>query len=153
MRELYHTEEDIFPNERDKRKKKKTRGKKLFRVLNTLNVWVRLVSPSEEILLFCAHICAVNTTDKTLRLAFSHILSLSREISLRDERYLSVCCCPCFFVLLLLRSLKRERTLLLLIGIGFFRILSRGRLLWNRIVREEEEEEQQEQVRIKWPQR
>jgi len=46
-------------------------------------------------------------------------------------------------LLLLLRSLRRERTLLLLIGIGFFRILSRGRLLWNRIVREEEEEEQQ----------
>ena len=77
-----------------------------------------------------------------MRLAFSHILSLSlREIS-RDERYLSVFVCLCFFVLLLLRSLKRERTLLLLIGIGFFRILSRGRLLWNRIVREEEEEEQ-----------
>ena len=97
------------------------------------------VSLRKKFFSFALYICAVNTTDT------SHILSLSLcEISLRDERYLGLFVCPCFFVLLLLlRSLRRERTLLLLIGIGFFRILSRGRLLWNRIVREEEEEEQQ----------
>ena len=133
MRELYHTE-DIFPTNETKERKKK----RLFRVLYTLNVWVVSCLPRKKFFSFALYICAVNTTDT------SHILSLSlREISLRDERYLSVCCCLCFFVLLLLRSLRRERTLLLLIGIGFFRILSRGRLLWNRIVREEEEEEEQ----------
>ena len=86
MRELYHTE-DIFPNERDRRqKKKKTRGgKKLFRVLNTLNVWVVLVSPSEEILLFCA---------LYLRCKYYRYVSHSLSLSLRNifaRREISVC--------------------------------------------------------------
>ena len=89
MRELYHTEEDIFPNERDKRTEKKNERKKLFRVLNTLNVWVPRVSLGRNSSLLRS-VCAVNTTDKTLRLAFSHILSLSpRNIFARRE--ISVC--------------------------------------------------------------
>ena len=102
-------------------------------------MWVVSCLPSEEILLFCAFYLRC----KYYRYV-SHSLSLSAKY-LCETRDICLFVVVCVFVLLLFCSLKRERTLLLLIGIGFFRILSRGRLLWNRIVREEEEEEEQEQ--------
>ena len=49
----------------------------MFRVFNTLNVWVlSRFSLGRHSSLVRSYICAVNTTDKTLRLAFSHVLSL-----------------------------------------------------------------------------
>ena len=110
MRESCITLKTFSQRTREKRKerKKKTRGgkKKLFRVLNTLNVWVlSRFSLGRHSSLVRSYICAVNTTDKTLRLAFSHVLSLSAKYlceTTRDicclcvvVRVFSCCCCCC----------------------------------------------------------
>ena len=78
----------------------------MFRVFNTLNVWVlSRFSLGRHSSLVRSYICAVNTTDKTLRLAFSHVLSLSAKYlceTTRDiclfvvvVRVFSCCCCCC----------------------------------------------------------
>ena len=74
----------------------------MFRVCNTLNVWVVSCLPRKKFFSFALSICAVNTTDKTLRLAFSHILSLSakyyretRDICLFVVVRVFSCCCCC----------------------------------------------------------
>ena len=91
---------------KERKKKKREEEKKMFRVFNTLNVWVlSRFSLGRHSSLVRSYICAVNTTDKTLRLAFSHVLSLSAKYlceTTRDiclfvvvVRVFSCCCCCC----------------------------------------------------------